>query len=89
MTEQECRAFFFQQTDMIASQNPEVYRGFKLGMKAEREECAKVCESKAEKLQAHLDKAENIMSDAAVVFTGGNIAASKRNAAAIRARGQE
>jgi hypothetical protein len=37
MTEQECRAFFFQQTDMIASKNHEVYRGFKLGMKAERE----------------------------------------------------
>ena len=39
MTEQKLRAWFFAETDTIASQNFEAYHGFKLGTKAERKRC--------------------------------------------------
>ena len=49
MTEQECKALFFKEAYVLASSEPEMYRGFKLGLKvgaaAEREACAKVAES--------------------------------------------
>lgn len=33
MTEQECRALFFREAYVLASSEPEMYRGFKLGLK--------------------------------------------------------
>ena len=39
MTEQECRALFFRESYTLASVEHEAYRGFKLGMKIQREMC--------------------------------------------------
>lgn len=33
MTEQECRALFCREAYVLASSEPEMYRGFKLGLK--------------------------------------------------------
>ena len=56
---------------------------------AEREACAKRCDRRAEVLQNHLNKKSSIMSPLAIWFTEGVVSASKRNAAAIRARGNK
>lgn len=39
MTEQECRALFFREMYVLASSEPDLYRGFKAGMMIEREAC--------------------------------------------------
>lgn len=75
MTEQECRALFFKEAYVLASSEPEMYRGFKIGLKvgaaAEREACAEIADGYA-------DNIGPVEYDC-----GASVAA------AIRARGQE
>ena len=64
-------------------------RFFYMAQAAEREQCAMRCDRRAEVLQKHLNKKSSIMSPLAIWFTEGIVSASKRNAAAIRARGNK
>ena len=64
------------------------YHFAKMVADKEREACAKICDNRAEQMEALYEERKLGMSGYAIAFNGGVSSSSRRNATAIRARGE-